>query len=364
MKLIQIIVLLMICCCCSENNSVKKEDIIRLTDKDFLDKGLELSQIIKINGIINLETNNQSIIGKVDKVIYSNSHFYILDKRSAKSVFIFDEDGKYINKIQGGGKGPEEILSPSDITFDEESKELLVLDQRQKKVCFYTNQGVFKRYIHLSFAPTHIELLPSKALLFVTLGENSICITDKNGMTTSKHLKAHPRFQMNLSKPLFSDDNHVYFTRFLDKNIYKIENTKVSKWKTIDYGENGWSQDNYEKNDPIRMNISIPASAKYGIYSPVISNKYICFFFNYKRTGYFVLKNGLTGNLVVSPGIPDDLFGGGVLLITGSWRFNDKLITIIEPSRINPIKAKYLESHNINIDINSNPSLLIFDFNL
>lgn len=362
MNLIIVLALSIICFCCSENKQEKDDETIRLVDREFLDKKLELSQIINVQKVINLETNDQSIIGKVDKIIRLKNHFYILDQRSANSVFIFDVNGKFINKIQGEGKGPEEILSPHDITINENLEELLVLDRRQKKVCFYTELGGFKRYIHLGFAPTHIEILPDDKMVFVSQGEYSIYITDKNGMVISKYLKADPRFQMTLNKPLLTNDGHVYFTRFLDNNIYEIEHNKVLKWKTIDYGEKGLTQDNYKELGTTGMDILIPESYKYGIYAPIITSQYFSFYFNYKKRGYFLVNNEQTGKLLISPGVSDDLFGGGVLLLSGSWQVDDKLVTVIEPSRINPEKSKYIDTLGFTLDIKSNPSLLLFDF--
>jgi hypothetical protein len=86
------------------------------------------------------------------------------------------------------------------------------------------------------------------------------------------------------------------------------------------------------------------------------------FYFNYKKKGHFLVNNEQTGKLLISPGISDDLFGGGVLLLSGSWQVDDKLVTVIEPSRINPEKSKYIDTLGFTHDIKSNPSLLLFDF--
>lgn len=59
---------------------------------------------------IKLETNPNCIIGVMDKLIFINNKFVIVDKSVAKSIFLFDSNGKFINKIGATGRGPHIIL--------------------------------------------------------------------------------------------------------------------------------------------------------------------------------------------------------------------------------------------------------------
>ena len=65
--------------------------------------------------IIPLETNNNCLIGKIDKLEIKGERIYISDNL-AKSIFIFDMTGKFIHKIDAFGKGPDEYLTISSMT--------------------------------------------------------------------------------------------------------------------------------------------------------------------------------------------------------------------------------------------------------
>jgi hypothetical protein len=60
--------------------------------------------------ILQLETTDDCLIGKIDKVIYKNGVYYILDKKTS-SVFLFDSRGKYISKLSKKGEGADEYTS-------------------------------------------------------------------------------------------------------------------------------------------------------------------------------------------------------------------------------------------------------------
>jgi hypothetical protein len=52
---------------------------------------LDFNKVIDDYSIIPLESNDQCLIGNIDKVIFSDDQIFILDKNIAKTVFVFDK---------------------------------------------------------------------------------------------------------------------------------------------------------------------------------------------------------------------------------------------------------------------------------
>lgn len=73
--------------------------------------------------IIPLETNEQSLIQRISKVIEYNSCLYILDSRQ-KAILIFDKTGKFISKIHTVGRAPSEYSLLYDIAINTYSETL------------------------------------------------------------------------------------------------------------------------------------------------------------------------------------------------------------------------------------------------
>lgn len=91
---------------------------------------------------IPLETNEESLLHEMSKIICRNKRFYVFD-RKGKSILIFDNKGSFMRKIHSVGGGPNEYLEPSDIDVDclgniyvsdNPTKRILVFSELQRKV--------------------------------------------------------------------------------------------------------------------------------------------------------------------------------------------------------------------------------------
>ena len=98
--------------------------------------------------IIPLETTDESIFRFVDKLIYHEGIFYILDFLGDK-ILAFDSTGKFLFKIDDRGQGPEQYLNISDFEIDRQANKLLVLDSHRRELIEYDLNGNFLRRISL-----------------------------------------------------------------------------------------------------------------------------------------------------------------------------------------------------------------------
>lgn len=85
------------------------------------DQVISLDSIILSIRLIKLETNNECLVGSVQKVIVRNDKYYIFDSFRAKNaVHVFDTIGKHIGTIRKTGRGPGEYKDIMDVDVDEE----------------------------------------------------------------------------------------------------------------------------------------------------------------------------------------------------------------------------------------------------
>lgn len=102
---------------------------------------------------IALENNPEyGFSGAISKITYSNDRYYVLDgPRALKRLFIFDNQGKIITKIDKRGRGPEEYLSIAD--FSVKNDTIYILDNLKVQIVEYDLQGQ-----HLRSRPIDITL--------------------------------------------------------------------------------------------------------------------------------------------------------------------------------------------------------------
>ena len=93
-----------------------------------------------------LETTKDNLIGNINKVQIVDTCIYVLDKEQA-TIFVFNTEGKYLNKICRQGRAPEEYLGLSD--FMVYNADVYCLSHANQKIFVYNMQGDWERTIAL-----------------------------------------------------------------------------------------------------------------------------------------------------------------------------------------------------------------------
>lgn len=86
---------------------------------------------------VKLDTDSSCLINSIAKTIYYNECFYIADG-SGSSIFVFNNQGKFLFKLNEQGGGPEEYISIADFTIDRADSTLTILDLETRKLSVYT----------------------------------------------------------------------------------------------------------------------------------------------------------------------------------------------------------------------------------
>ncbi|MDR1155141.1 MAG: 6-bladed beta-propeller [Bacteroidales bacterium] len=136
------LIVLLIFTKCSQNveNSAGDIQVIQI-DMDKIVKSYDMTNIIDTSfSIVPLETNDDCLIGTIDKLEIKADRIYIFDNMS-KSIFIFNMDGKFINKINAYGRAPGEYFAISAATVTDST--IIILDIALRKLLEYRLSGKF-----------------------------------------------------------------------------------------------------------------------------------------------------------------------------------------------------------------------------
>ena len=127
---------------------------------------LPFSAFVDTIELIPLETTEDNLIGEITRVIFNDGKYYIRSTNGMQNpkLFVFNENGKYIQKISKQGVGPGEYLDFEDFTIANDDhivladyKQLLHFDTEGKFL--YTSKSEFPR-AEGDFAL--FEILPTK----------------------------------------------------------------------------------------------------------------------------------------------------------------------------------------------------------
>ncbi len=138
MRILLIFICIVFVSCSSKQNEIKNTQsyIIDINKASVEDQLLYSTVFGKMKTII-LETSDEALISMINKMEVYKDYIIILDYYSAKSIFVFDKEGKFIRKIGAIGAGPGEYISPHDFTINSKNGEIYILDFSSQKVLRY-----------------------------------------------------------------------------------------------------------------------------------------------------------------------------------------------------------------------------------
>ncbi len=110
----------------------KDQDQFKGPTIDLTDASQERFEIpIKTIRYVELETRPDILIGKITRIEVSDQSFLIYD-RASNAILNFGRDGRFQCKIDGVGKGPGEFLTVSNLSLDEESRQITLADNQSR----------------------------------------------------------------------------------------------------------------------------------------------------------------------------------------------------------------------------------------
>lgn len=113
--------------------------IVSQEKKNFLD-------LFELDGVVILETSDDSLVGRVKKVSCdAGGHIYLLDRRSSKKLFHFDNEGMFLNSYGEQGESPHGYSSLNDFALGKDC--VYVLSGR--KLLAFDKGGSFIRSVKL-----------------------------------------------------------------------------------------------------------------------------------------------------------------------------------------------------------------------
>jgi len=121
---------------------------------------------LKIENIryIPLETTDECLIGRADKVLIKNNRIYVSDFNKAMALFVFDMNGKLLFKINRRGQGPGEYISFNDFDI-QVNQDIFMLDHFGKKILVFDSEGKYLHSVNFEFFFRNFCLIENKIYL-------------------------------------------------------------------------------------------------------------------------------------------------------------------------------------------------------
>lgn len=222
------IYLLFICIGCQNNTNSTREGIAIEVDNN--NKIAKFSDLFSTIDIIPLETLDSSLISSTDKIIQHHDKIFILDK-TQQILFIFNETGKFLWKLDKAGRGPTEYLGIEDIVINPETENIEIISSPGQYIIYDPNGNFIQAYkipanaIH-AFFPINKDLT---AFYEKVQGNLLIFSKEKNTIIQAKPMSEQFILRKTpyhyITTPFGYFNHEVLFLASDQKKVYKISRT-------------------------------------------------------------------------------------------------------------------------------------------
>ena len=149
-----------------EQPMIKDFDLLQRANNDYttidLEHAEELAYRELIDSIRYIPLGDEcGVMGNIANIITYKGRFYIQEEQFDR-VFIYDDTGRCLKKIDNKGRGPGEYLRIESIDINTEKEELMLVDGMSDKLFFYDLDGNFKSIHSIRYFQT----------------ENTLCLRD------------------------------------------------------------------------------------------------------------------------------------------------------------------------------------------
>ncbi len=203
--------------------------------------------------VLSFESNDNSLISKMDRVIKYDNRYYVLDKRM-KQLLSFDSSGNHLFTINAVGNGIGEYISLKDFSIDREEGWLLLLVD-PSAILYYDLEG---RYDHKLLLDGYYNAITNDSQSIYL--EKATYVNNELEASSVTIVRKRDGVMNNVLEPLpeiapycyyqgaqMSATNPLYFTRKFDDCVYKLSDAGLEPLYHIDWNKSTFPSSLKEK---------------------------------------------------------------------------------------------------------------------
>ncbi|WP_459187456.1 6-bladed beta-propeller [Parabacteroides sp. APC149_11_2_Y6] len=232
---------------------------------------VKLSTIAKNIKYIQLETNDDCLLGNELQVCYTPDYIFIGDQKNGE-FYRFGSNGSFLNKIGKQGEGPEEYTAAMFFHIDESLKHVHIISTQSRMISTYDYEGNFINKVRLSQTPWNIHKLNNNYIIYNNRFNRikgqpdvkELFVIDPSGKTQKEiptTIKNEEDDMVLFEFPFFyTYKNNLFYKNPINKEVYLLD--KDYKLKTaykINTGDNTRRKDDFKNIKQYAERMSVRA---------------------------------------------------------------------------------------------------------
>lgn len=151
---------------------VATQDTLDLQQDIVMRQNVRFSEFIKEINYYPIPSDKDFLIGKVDKLIVTDSIFLIMDRSITHSIFTFSKDRNWKQRLHQHGNGPIDYINLRDVFFNSTNKEIGVYCNLKGRILYYDLKGKYMREQKIPYNAEMVQPVGNNLLLHTEYGVN------------------------------------------------------------------------------------------------------------------------------------------------------------------------------------------------
>jgi hypothetical protein len=314
--------------------------------------------------LVPLETNDSSLIVKVEKVVLDQDLLFVLDPLSPQPVKVFDSKGKHLRNIGRKGGGPGEFNNPIDLFID---GNYVFLYDNPENLLRFDREGNFVDSQKTGVSGFRIEKNKDQGYVFINGGmESNLVTTDANFGSSKSFFPYQNRTvdQLILSPLSKLQDGTVIYRRYLNDTVFSISDQgKPIAHLFIDHEDKAFKPEKSINADQLEEKM-----ADYSVNQLYLQNSdHQVLYFLRSMNPYFSLRNTKSQKtyLINFMNLENDITFTNPLAFT--FGTADWFVASIDPSQLPTDRTEFPQKAKAaleNVSSGDNPVLMFCKFKL
>jgi hypothetical protein len=348
MNLITTRIVLLSFCVCSIGCQRASEDSHKIIVDFSESNDLFNSGIIESIQLIELETNEESLIGMPGRILVTENEIFILNNpnigSSQMNILRFGIDGQFLNSIGQTGKGPGEFMGVNDFFVNKNTEQIELVCSHNQMLLFKVTGEYSGEIKNPNKIPVNSFIKSNEGNYFIYGGPNNgfdnhrIYLVDSEGEIINKYLEQETNLSPIANENNFiQSGNEILFRESFNDTIYRLNNEGIVPYYIFEFGDYSLPKDIHLSTDFF--------SAINDCAMPVLlyENKdYMLsafFIFGSNLPLSFIIKNKISGNTKLIS-MPEELEFVASFDGPGYLTDNNEIVFLLHPIDIQLNSAK------------------------
>jgi hypothetical protein len=273
--------------------------IVRLIPEGFTD-----FSDVNVNSVKLFEFENpeDGFLGFIHKAVGHDGNYYLINHTGEfLELLKYNNDGSYVKRIGGIGRGPSEYISASDFAIEHPTGNILVINH-SNEILKYSRDGEFVGEVQTGIMSSSFELA-TEGLFFRYHGKPDdyrnqvISVSNSQGVMKAILHETHYESGQIAEINFYRDGDNVYFREVFDNKIYRINEESAVPVIEFDFGDFNYNPE-FASMDILSIYEEMVLKGSFLAFpGALITNEWIYAFFSNEKDqiGYHILYNSFNG---------------------------------------------------------------------